>query len=224
MVTNPPGGTVIGYDVCGETTTEGDASGVAALPADPGFALPVDPGLALAITVLAVDDPPADPAPPEPHCPPAPPPPPLATPELILPAGPPLPPPPPGWPDDRTPPAPPAAVPDGEGAGIMFPGDPKLGGAGDATGLPKAPPVPAVRMTSGVPGFLDPPLPPPPPLPANPPGPPAPGFPGTEAFIFLPFPLWSYQVRINPVLEPTKLLSAMVSKKPNEVNPISCNA
>ena len=58
-MTNPPGATVIGYEVIGETAIPGDVLGFAADPAWPGFAVPGLPALP------AWEDPPPPP-PPEP--------------------------------------------------------------------------------------------------------------------------------------------------------------
>jgi hypothetical protein len=79
MVINPPGPTVIGYEVAGVITIPGDVPGVAVLPEPPAVKLPGFPGFRFATTFDAIDAPPGLPAPPGPHRPPAPPPPPDAT-------------------------------------------------------------------------------------------------------------------------------------------------
>jgi hypothetical protein len=66
IVTNPPGATTIGYDVCGETTTEFEELIFAAVPGFPGLAVPGFPGFAFAITFPGLDIPPGPPALPNP--------------------------------------------------------------------------------------------------------------------------------------------------------------
>jgi hypothetical protein len=66
MVTNPPGATTIGYDDCGETTTEFEELVFAANPDPPGLEFPGAPGFAFAITFPGLDAPPDCPAAPAP--------------------------------------------------------------------------------------------------------------------------------------------------------------
>ena len=86
MVTNPPGPTVIGYEVAGVITIPGDVLGVAAEPGWPGL---LDP--ALPAGPILPPPPPPPPAPVDWNCP------------LVLPPDPPAPP--PGPPAPPPPPA-----------------------------------------------------------------------------------------------------------------------